>query len=91
MTEAPERELLFNFPAGEPLGTRGPIVQLCGAGFGYGPGGAPPVLRGVTMDVTPASRIAVLGRNGSGKSTLLGLIGARPPQGLMLSRCCVLI
>lgn len=73
ITEASERELVFNFPAGAPLATRGPVVQLSEASFAYAAGGRQ-VLSGVTLDVTLGSRIAVLGRNGSGKSTLLGLI-----------------
>src|SRR5262245_25264796 len=40
-----------------------------------------PVLRGVSLDVTSAAIVGVLGPNGSGKTTLLrGLAGRRHPQ-----------
>src|SRR5262245_61015825 len=36
---------------------------------------AVPVLQGVSLDVHPRQRIAIVGRSGSGKSTLLHVLG----------------
>ncbi|MFI6510729.1 ABC transporter ATP-binding protein [Streptosporangium sp. NPDC050855] len=52
---------------------RGPIsVSFENVGFSY-PGGVP-VLHGVSADITPRSRVAVVGETGSGKTTFAKLL-----------------
>lgn len=59
-------------PAGVEL-PRGPIsVSFEQVGFSY-PGG-PPVLSGVSVDIPPRSRVAVVGETGSGKTTFAKLL-----------------
>jgi len=73
---------VLRIPAADPLGYRGPVLTLDEVSVGYvGPDGTRrAVVSGCTMDVTTASRVAVVGRNGEGKSTLLrALAGAAEP------------
>ena len=59
-------------PDGQVL-PRGPIdVRFDGVSFAY-PGG-PPVLRDVTLDIAPGTRVAIVGETGSGKSTFAKLL-----------------
>ncbi|GAA1596731.1 ABC transporter ATP-binding protein [Actinomadura kijaniata] len=52
---------------------RGPIeVRFEDVGFAY-PGGRP-VLHGVTVDIAPRSRVAIVGETGSGKTTFAKLL-----------------
>jgi len=67
------------------------LLQAADVAFGYGrrgasvgrAGNAPCVLRGVSLTVPHASKVALLGPNGSGKTTLLKLLsgGLRPTAG----------
>jgi ABC-type multidrug transport system fused ATPase/permease subunit len=61
----------------EPLRFTG-RVELAGVAFGYGDAA---IVRDVTLEIAPGSRVAIVGPNGAGKSTLLYLIlGFYRPQ-----------
>jgi ABC-type bacteriocin/lantibiotic exporter with double-glycine peptidase domain len=46
-------------------------VRLRRVGFAYATGEEKPILREISLDVTPGSTVALVGRSGSGKSTLV--------------------
>jgi ATP-binding cassette, subfamily B, bacterial len=51
----------------------GPAIAFESVTFAY-PGGRRPALDGVSFDVQPGERVAVVGRSGAGKSTLVWLL-----------------
>ena len=59
----------------------GPRIELRDVTFAYRPG--EPVLRGITLDLRPGERLAIVGPSGSGKSTLARIITGinRPDTG----------
>lgn len=71
---------VFTFPEPEELSP--PIINLDGAGVGYG---GPLVLRNLDLRIDQDDRIALLGRNGEGKSTLSKLLAGKlkPATGKM--------
>jgi cobalt/nickel transport system ATP-binding protein len=69
-----------------------PIISVNNLVFGYG---KQPILQGISFNLQPGERVALLGKTGAGKSTLLNnLMGLKLPQkgeviidGLKLEKC----
>jgi subfamily B ATP-binding cassette protein MsbA len=57
---------------GPPLVVRAGGIRFQGVDFGYVPG--QPVLKGITLEIKPGSRVALVGASGAGKSTLVKLL-----------------
>jgi ATP-binding cassette subfamily C protein len=65
-------------PLPPPAGS-GPLLELRGVSYAYGPG-ARPVIDRLDLALAPGERLAVIGPSGAGKSTLAALIaGVLPP------------
>ncbi len=61
-------------------------IQLQGVGFRYGGPEAPPILDGISLEVPPGKRVAIVGRSGSGKTTLVKCLAGllEPTEGTIL-------
>lgn len=68
-----EQQPDVQFSGRQPLSADAPGVTLDQVSFNY-PGQSQPALSGLSLDIAPGERVAVLGRTGCGKSTLLQLL-----------------
>ncbi len=61
-------------------------MELRGVGFRYGGPEAPPILRGISLEVPAGRSIAIVGRSGSGKTTLIKCLAGllEPTEGTVL-------
>ncbi|WP_199508732.1 MULTISPECIES: ABC-F family ATP-binding cassette domain-containing protein [unclassified Psychrobacter] len=67
----------FSFQFYEPTHMSSPLITLSQAAVGYSQD--TPLLRGINVEVTPDTRLGLLGMNGAGKSTLIkALVGELP-------------
>jgi ATP-binding cassette subfamily B protein len=60
-------------------------LELRGVGFRYSPDSAP-ILDGITLDIKPGEKVAIVGRSGSGKTTLVRCLAGllEPTEGTIL-------
>jgi len=75
LVEPEDPELKFNFPASDPIGVIGPILQLKHVSFRYQTDdNSPNLFTDISLDMNTKTRLALVGKNGLGKSTLLNVI-----------------
>ncbi|MDO5768263.1 MAG: ATP-binding cassette domain-containing protein [Psychrobacter sp.] len=66
----------FSFEFYEPTHMSSPLIEISDASIGYGD---TPLLENISVQVTPDTRLGLLGMNGAGKSTLIkALVGDLP-------------
>jgi ATP-binding cassette, subfamily B, bacterial len=70
LDEAPD---VAERPNARPLDRARGHVELCDVSFSY-PGGGPPVLQHVSLDVPAGTRVGIAGKTGAGKTTLINLL-----------------